>query len=169
LVLAAANVNAFAFDYKRGAGKAMTKRILFLCTGNACRSQMAHGWANALALPDVEFYSAGIQTHGLNPHAVTVMAESGIDISHHSSQLISEFDAINFDIIFTVCDHANQHCPTVSGAPEVICHQFDDPPALAKNCETEQQALGCYRQVRDQIKDWIAQMPNQLNNTNLGK
>ncbi|NRA52893.1 MAG: arsenate reductase ArsC [Gammaproteobacteria bacterium] len=141
----------------------MTKRVLFLCTGNACRSQMAHGWANALALPDVEFYSAGIQTHGVNPHAITVMAEAGIDISDHKSQLISEFDTISFDVIFSVCDHANKNCPTVSGAPLIICHQFDDPPALAKDAVTEQQALDCYRQVRDQIKAWIALMPSQLN------
>jgi len=140
----------------------MTTKVLFLCTGNACRSQMAHGWANALQLPDVELYSAGIETHGVNPHAITVMQESGIDISSHQSQLLSEFDHIEFDVIFAVCDKASKNCPTVSGSPRIICHQFDDPPALAKSTSDHQQALDCYRQVRDQIQTWVAQLPQQL-------
>lgn len=147
---------------KDRATKNMTTKVLFLCTGNACRSQMAHGWANALKLSGVEFYSAGIEKHGVNPHAITVMQESGIDISAHQSQLLSEFDDIDFNVIFAVCDKASENCPAVGANSKVICHRFDDPPMLAAKATSHQQKLDCYRQVRDQIQQWIAQLPQQL-------
>ena len=140
----------------------MTKKILFLCTGNSCRSQMAHGWANALKLPEFEFYSAGIERHGINPHAVKVMLEAGVDISDHQSQLLSEFDNIEFDLIFSVCDKASKTCPNNIGSAKMICHQFDDPPALALNITDPERQLDCYRAVRDQIQLWISQLPRQL-------
>lgn len=147
----------------------MTQRILFLCTGNACRSQMAHGWANSLMLPEVEFYSAGIEAHGINHHAVKVMLEAGIDISHHQSHRLSEFDDIEFDIIFAVCDKASQRWPTNVSKVEMICQRFDDPPALAKHYQEFRQQLDCYRSVRDQIQQWIFKLPQQLQQLNSKK
>jgi arsenate reductase len=135
--------------------------VLFLCTGNSCRSQMAEGWATKLALPNINFYSAGIQAHGLNPHAVEVMQESGVDISCHQSQLLSEFNHVKFDLVFAVCDKASENCPTFSYPAKIICHQFDDPPALARGLSAER-ALDSYRLVRDQIQGWISQLATQL-------
>ncbi len=140
-----------------------TTRVLFLCTGNSCRSQMAEGWAKSLDLPAVEFYSAGIEAHGLNPNAIEVMRESNIDISGHSSQLLSEFSDIEFDVVYAVCDHANKSCPSFSPDTQVICHQFDDPPKLADGLEDRRLILDCYREVRDQIQSWTASLPQQLN------
>ncbi|MBE1276625.1 arsenate reductase ArsC [Enterovibrio baiacu] len=137
-------------------------KVLFLCTGNSCRSQMAEGWANSLGLQDVEFYSAGIEAHGLNPNAIMVMQESGVDISGHRSELLSEFVDIEFDFVYAVCDHANKSCPSFDGHTQVICYQFDDPPKMAAATEDQAIALDCYRQVRDQIKDWIEELPQQL-------
>ncbi|MFT6986975.1 MAG: arsenate reductase [Psychromonas sp.] len=136
--------------------------VLFLCTGNSCRSQMAEGWAKSLNLENVEFYSAGIEAHGLNLNAVKVMQESGIDMNQHRSQLLSEFSDINFDLVFAVCDKANKNCPAFDGETQVICHQFDDPPKLAQGLTDETRVLDCYRQVRDQIKHWIDELSQQL-------
>ena len=137
-------------------------RVLFLCTGNSCRSQMAEGWAKSLNLPDVEFYSAGIEAHGLNPNAIKVMQESGVDISGHNSQLLSEFSDIEFDLVYAVCDNASKSCPSFNSKTQVICHQFDDPPKLAKGLKDKTLVLDCYRRVRDQIKNWIEELPQQL-------
>lgn len=126
-------------------------KILFLCTGNSCRSQMAEGWARALKSDCMEPYSAGIEKHGLNPYAVKVMKEAGVDISAQHSKLLSELDGIDFDYVVTVCGNAHESCPVFSGKTTVVHVGFDDPPRLAANCQTEDEKLDCYRRVRDEI------------------
>lgn len=131
--------------------------ILFLCTGNSCRSQMAEGWAKSLKGDQYNIYSAGIETHGLNPNAVKVMAEEGVDISNHTSENVNDLDVV-FDVVYTVCGHAHDTCPALSGAPKVVHVGFDDPPKLAKEASNEEEALEHYRRVRDEIKAFVEQM-----------
>lgn len=138
-------------------------KVLFLCTGNSCRSQMAEGWGKSLQNHNIECYSAGIEAHGLNPRAVAVMQEAGVDISGQQSQTLSQLAQHQFDVIFTVCDRAQQSCPQIKSDTRVIHHQFDDPPALAANARSEEEALGHFRQIRDEIKQWVMQIPAQLN------
>ena len=140
-------------------------RILFLCTGNSCRSQMAEGWARALRGDGIEAYSAGIETHGLNPRAVKVMAEAGVDISGHRSKIITELKDISFDYVVTVCGHAHENCPIFPGNTRVIHVGFDDPPRLAKDAKTEEEALAHYRRVRDEIRRFIESLPESLDNS----
>jgi len=137
-------------------------KILFLCTGNSCRSQMAEGWCRHLKSHLYNAYSAGIETHGLNPNAVRVMAEAGVDISAHRSQHVDELNNIHFDIVVTVCGHAHEHCPLFSNADRIVHVGFDDPPALAKKSVSEEDALNHYRRVRDEICDFIAAFPTSL-------
>lgn len=129
-------------------------KVLFLCTGNSCRSQMAEGWARALR-PDLEAFSAGVETHGLNPRAVQVMAEAGVDISGHRSQHIDEFVDVDLDLVVTVCDNARESCPVFPRNVQTIHRSFDDPPALAKGAESEEAALAPYRRVRDEIREFV--------------
>jgi arsenate reductase len=135
--------------------------ILFLCTGNSCRSQMAEGWGRALKGDIYNFWSAGIETHGLNPNAVKVMAEAGVDISGHTSDNVNDLD-VQFDVVFTVCGHADENCPYFPGAPRVIHVGFDDPPKLAKEARTEEEALGHYRRVRDEIRAFVEHIEDYL-------
>jgi arsenate reductase len=137
-------------------------KILFLCTGNSCRSQMAEGWARALKSDRIEPYSAGIEKHGLNPDAVAVMREAGIDITSQQSKTVADLGPIPLDIVITVCGHADEHCPTFPGAPKVIHVGFDDPPKLARTAATRDEALSHYRRVRDEIKDFVAKLPDGL-------
>ena len=138
-------------------------KVLFLCTGNSCRSQMAEGWAKALKGDTIEAYSAGIETHGLNPNAVKVMAEAGVDISGQPSKTTEAVKDISFDYVVTVCGHAHQTCPMwLSGKAKVIHAGFDDPPALAKTAKTEEEALAHYRRVRDEIRVFIESLPASL-------
>lgn len=137
-------------------------KILFLCTGNSCRSQMAEGWARHLKSDLIEAYSAGIETHGLNPNAVRVMAESGVDITSQRSKHVDDLKHILFDYVITVCDHAHESCPLFAGRAKIIHVGFDDPPRLAKEAKTEQAALDCYRRVRDQIRSFVAGLPGNL-------
>ncbi len=137
-------------------------RVLFLCTGNSCRSQMAEGWARALRGDALEAYSAGIEKHGLNPRAVWVMAEAGVDISGHRSQTVDELPVQEFDYVVTVCGHANEHCPLFSGKASVVHVGFDDPPKLAANATTEEEALGHFRRVRDEIRAFVETLPDAL-------
>jgi arsenate reductase len=130
-------------------------KVLFLCTGNSCRSQMAEGWARRLKGEVIEPYSAGIETHGLNPNAVKVMAEAGVDISGHRSKHLDELRDITFDYVVTVCDHASESCPVFPGKVKRLHVSFDDPPRLAKNAGTEQEALSHYRRVRDEIRAFV--------------
>lgn len=133
----------------------MKKKVLFLCTGNSCRSQMAEGWARHLRGDVIEPFSAGIETHGLNPYAVRVMAEAGVDISGHKSKLLSDLEGTDFDTVVTVCSNARETCPVFPGKAKVIHRGFDDPPQLAKSTRTEEEILDCYRRVRDEIRDYI--------------
>ena len=136
--------------------------VLFLCTGNSCRSQMAEGWARHLKGDVIEAYSAGIETHGLNPHAVQVMAEADVDISAHRSKHVDELKDIDFDYVVTVCDHAHESCPVFPGTTQVVHVAFEDPPRLAKDAKTEEEALDCYRRVRDEIRAFVESLPGSL-------
>jgi arsenate reductase len=139
------------------------KNILFLCTGNSCRSQMAEGWTRTLKGDVFEPYSAGIEAHGLNPLAVKVMAETGVDISSHRSQLVSELMDITFDIVITVCDHARENCPVFLGSAGTVIHKgFDDPPKLAEKAATEDEVLRIYRRVRDEIRLFVKSLPESI-------
>ena len=144
---------------KENAGKL---KILFLCTGNSCRSQMAEGWARRLKSDVVEPYSAGIEIHGLNPLAVKVMAEAGVDISGQRSKHFTELKDIRFDYVVTVCDDAYEKCPVFPGKTRVIHIGFDDPPRLAKQTSDEQEVLDIYRRVRDEIRDFISHIEDFL-------
>lgn len=139
------------------------KKILFLCTGNSCRSQMAEGFCRALQGDAFIPYSAGIETHGLNPFAVKVMAEAGVDISAHRSKLLSDFSGMEFDYIVTVCGHANETCPMPPSARTKVMHVgFDDPPKMAQQFDSEEDKLNCYRRVRDDIRKFIEKLPDML-------
>jgi arsenate reductase len=138
--------------------------VLFLCSGNSCRSQMAEGWARALKADVIEAYSAGLDTHGLNPLAVQVMSEAGVDISHHRSKNVSELVRVPFDYVVTVCGNANETCPMFPGKAKVVHVAFDDPPKLAKDAKSEEEALCHYRRVRDEIRRFVEQLPEALTN-----
>lgn len=139
-------------------------KILFLCTGNSCRSQMAEGWARHLKAERFEAYSAGVETHGLNPKAVQVMAEAGVDISGHRSRHIDKFGDVELDYVITVCGHAHESCPVFPGKTKVTHVGFDDPPRLAKEAATEEEALEHYRRVRDEIRAFVETLPESLGN-----
>ena len=138
-------------------------KILFLCTGNSCRSQMAEGWARHLKSDFIQPFSAGIEAHGLNLNAIKVMKEEGVDITQQKSQRIEEVETIPFDVVITVCGHADENCPVFSCSTKVVHHGFDDPPKLAQTAKTEKEALGHYRRVRDEIKAYIETLPEGLN------
>jgi arsenate reductase len=123
---------------------------------------MAEGWARHLKGDVIEPYSAGIETHGLNPNAVTVMAEAGVDISGHHSKHLDELRDIPFDYVVTVCDHAHESCPVFPGRTKVLHVGFDDPPRLAQNAKTEEEALEAYRRVCDEIRVFIETLPEAL-------
>lgn len=133
-------------------------RILVLCTGNSCRSQMAHGYLQRFAGNLAEVYSAGVETHGVNPRAIAIMKEDGIDISHHTSNNVDEYRDLSFDHVITVCDNAKEHCPWFPTTAQKYHHNFTDP---AKVTGTEEEVMRAFRQVRDEIKayckDFIAQ------------
>jgi len=141
-------------------------KVLFLCTGNSCRSQMAEGWARHLKGDYIDAYSAGIETHGLNPLAVKVMAEAGVDISGHRSKNVSELMDVPFNYVVTVCDNARESCPLFLGRAKVVHVGFDDPPRLAKDVKTEEEALVHYRRVRDQIRAFVLTLPESLLKSN---
>lgn len=130
-----------------------TKNILVLCTGNSCRSQMAHGYLEYLSKGKAHVYSAGIETHGLNPGAVSIMKEDGVDISFHTSNHVDEYTDIDFDYIITVCDHANQHCPYIPSKNAVrLHHNFSDP---SKVIGTEKEKHAAFLKTRNDIKDYF--------------
>lgn len=137
-------------------------RVLFLCTGNSCRSQMAEGWTRHLKGDQIEPFSAGIEAHGLNPDAVRVMAEAGVDISGHRSKRLSDLADWNFDVVVTVCDDASQRCPRFPGSARVVHMGFDDPPRLAAGARTEEERLAPYRRVRDEIRAFVETLPGWL-------
>jgi len=125
---------------------------------------MAEGWTRRLKSETIDAYSAGIETHGLNPSAVKVMAEAGVDISGHRSKHVDELKEIEFDYVITVCEHAAEHCPLFPGKGKIVHFGFDDPPRLAKEAKTDQEALDCYRRVRDEIKAFVEKLPDVLEN-----
>ncbi len=126
------------------------KNILVLCTGNSCRSQMAHGYLSLFVKGNAKIYTVGIQTHGLNKNAVSIMNEDGVDISNHTSNNVSEYDAINFDIILTVCDHAHENCPFIPSKNAIRIHQnFTDP---SKIIGTKKEIESVFLKTRDEIK-----------------
>lgn len=139
-------------------------KVLFLCTGNSCRSQMAEGWARHLKADVIEPYSAGIEAHGLNPNAVAVMKEAGVDITPQSSKTLNQLAGVEFDVVVTVCGHAHEHCPVFPGPAKTrIVHLgFDDPPKLARTAKTDEEALGHYRRVRDEIHDFVNKLPEAI-------
>ena len=130
----------------------MKKKILFLCTGNSCRSQMAEAWCRALQSDFFEAYSAGTEKHGMNPFAVQVMEELGIDMSRHYSKHVSELSETDFDYVVTVCGNAHESCPTFPARSRVVHLPFEDPPKMAQGYERAEEKLACYRRVRDAIK-----------------
>jgi len=137
----------------------MQIRLLFLCTGNACRSQMAEGWGRALLGDRFEVHSAGVRPHGLDPRAVAVMQEVGVNIADHRSKHVDEFGGGGFDVVVTVCDNAAGECPAYPGPVVRVHRAFDDPPRLARDAVDESQALAPYRRVRDEIRDFVAELP----------
>jgi arsenate reductase len=137
-------------------------KLLFLCTGNACRSQMAEGWTRHLKGDQIEVWSAGIETHGLDPKAVKVMAEAGVDISGQRSKHLSEVIDIPFDVVITVCDRARESCPLFPRPVKKIHSGFDDPPAMAKEAKSEEEVLEHYRRVRDEIRKFVERLPESL-------
>lgn len=135
--------------------------ILFLCTGNSCRSQMAEGWTRHLRGDIINAYSAGVETHGMNSRAMEVMYETGVDISDHHSKLVDELD-VEFDYVVTVCGNAKESCPMFPGKAKVVHVGFDDPPELTKNMTDEEAILEVYRRVRDEIKAFVKTLPESL-------
>ena len=140
----------------------MKQKILFLCTGNSCRSQMAEGWARHLRSDTIEPYSAGIETHGINPNAVVVMKEAGVDISNQRSKHVDDLADIAFDYVVTVCDHAHGHCPRFPGKAKIVHVGFDDPPRWAEGAQTVEEALYPYRRVRDELRDFVKTLPEAI-------
>ena len=137
-------------------------RILFLCTGNSCRSQMAEGWARALKCDCLEAYSAGLEKHGMNPFALKVMAEAGVDISQQYSKTPAEIGPVEFDYVVTVCGHADENCPVFPGKTHVLHVAFDDPPKLTRHLPDGEEKLAVYRRVRDEIRRFVETLPDSL-------
>jgi arsenate reductase len=135
------------------------KNILVLCTGNSCRSQMAHGYLKAFTKGHATVYSAGVETHGLNPRAVWAMDEDGIDISQHTSNHIDEYKGIDFDLVLTVCDHARETCPWFPSGAELIHHSFSDPSKLKG---TEEEIKAAFRKTRAEIKEYSQVLATQF-------
>jgi arsenate reductase len=139
-------------------------KILFLCTGNSCRSQIAEGFTRQLKKGEIEARSAGIEPKGIDPRAIKTMAEVGIDISSQSSTSIDEIKDIEFDYVITLCNNAQKTCPSFPSKTSVLHVGFEDPPKLAENARDEEEAMHHYRRVRDQIKTFVEQLPGTLVN-----
>jgi arsenate reductase len=134
-------------------------KVLFLCTGNSCRSQMAEGWARRLKADCIEPFSAGVQPHRMDTLAIAVMKEAGVDISRQRSKHVDELKDAAFDYVVTVCDDAREACPVFPGKAKVIHVGFDDPPRLASSAASDTEALGHYRRVRDEIRAFVETLP----------
>lgn len=129
------------------------KKILVLCTGNSCRSQIAEGYLRLYAGDKAVIYSAGVETHGVNPKAIATMAEDGVDISNHTSNHIDEYQSVDFDFVITVCDHAKERCPYLPTNAKKFHYNFPDP---AKATGTEQEVTEQFRAIRNMIKGWCS-------------
>ncbi len=134
------------------------EKILVLCTGNSCRSQIAEGFLRHFAGSRAEVYSAGIETHGVNPKAIQVMAEAGIDISAHTSNNVNEYADIDFDHVITVCDNAKESCPYFPSKAKKLHYNFPDP---AKATGTDEEVINEFRRARDLIKTYSAEFVNE--------
>ncbi len=137
-------------------------KILFLCTGNSCRSQMAEGFVRALKADVMEAWSAGTEPHGLDPLGVKVMSEVGVDIAAGRPKHVDEFEDVRFDYVVTVCDRAAGNCPVFRGGAKVMHVPFDDPPKLAARSADPDEALAHYRRVRDEIRAFVLNLPDAL-------
>ncbi len=137
-------------------------KLLFLCTGNACRSQMAEGWARHLKGEWFEVYSAGVEPHGVDPRAIRAMAEAGVDISGQQSKHLDTLEHLEFDYVVTLCGHAQKSCPFFPARTRVVHVGFDDPPKLARDARSEEEAMSHYRRVRDEIRDFVKKLPQFL-------
>jgi len=137
------------------------KNIMFLCTGNSCRSQMAEGFCRKYWSNEFNVYSAGTKKHGMNERAMKVMKEAGVDISSQYSKTVSELPDVKFDFVITVCDAAKETCPYFPGG-KIIHIGFQDPPALTKDMNDEEEILKIYRRVRDEIELSIKKLPESL-------
>ena len=137
-------------------------KILFLCTGNSCRSQMAEGWTRTLKGDQLEAYSAGIQPKGVDPRGVKVMAEAGIDISGQKSKDIDSLGSLEFEYVVTLCDNARESCPFFPAKTKRVHMGFEDPPLLADGAASEEEALVPYRRVRDEIRAFVKALPDSL-------
>jgi arsenate reductase len=134
-------------------------KVLFLCTGNSCRSQIAEGWASHLKGNIIDVYSAGIRPIGVSPRAIKVMAEAGVDISTQKSQHLDEFSEIDFDYVITLCDNAAENCPVFTGQAKVFHKPFEDPYFASGS---EEDIMETFRKVRNDIKEFIEMMPDNL-------
>jgi len=143
-------------------------RVLFLCTGNACHSQMAEGWARHLKGDSIEPYSAGVAPARLDPIAVRVMAEAEVDISGHRPKHVQELMGMDFDYVVTLCDSARENCPVFPGVVKVIHKGFGDPPTLALTARSEHEALQHYRRVRDEIRNFVESLPTEVTENGSG-
>jgi arsenate reductase len=137
----------------------MKPRVLFLCTGNSCRSQMAEGWARALIGDRVDALSAGVEAHGLNPRAVRVMQEAGVDISGQRSRTLEQLGTVVPDLVVTVCDNAAERCPVFPGRTAKVHHAFRDP---ARAQGTDDEVMAVFREVRDEIREFVEGLPELL-------
>ena len=137
-------------------------KVLYLCTGNSCRSQMAEGWTRHLKGDRFEPYSAGVEVKPVDPLAVRVMAEAGVDISSQRSKHVSEVIHVPFDYVITVCSHARETCPFFPGNARKVHIEFDDPPFLTRGTRDEEQKLAVYRRVRDEIRAFVKALPETL-------
>ncbi len=137
-------------------------KILFLCTANSCRSQMAEAWTRELIGDRIEAYSAGIEARGLDPDAVKAMAEAGVNIAGQRSKRADELRDVEFDYVVTVCGHARENCPIFPGKAKVFHVGFDDPPSLAAGARTEVERLAPYRRVRDEIREFVTRLPSLI-------
>jgi arsenate reductase len=137
-------------------------KVLYLCTGNSCRSQMAEGFTRHLVKDQIDAYSAGVAPKAIDPRAIKAMAEVGIDISRQQAKSTNDIKNMAFDFVITLCDNAQKTCPTFPAKTSVIHMGFEDPPKLAENSKSEAEALGHYRRVRDEIKVFVEQLPDIL-------
>jgi len=142
--------------------QAQKLKLLFLCTGNSCRSQMAEGWTRRLKADLIEPYSAGVEVSALDPRAVAAMKEKGVDISSQHSKPVQAVMHIDFDDVVTLCGHARETCPVFPGKTRVVHRGFDDPPQLAESAGNEEAAMSHYRRVRDEIRAFVERLPGAL-------
>ncbi len=146
---------------QKAAARIDMKNIMFLCTGNSCRSQMAEGWARKFWGHEFNVYSAGTKKHGMNERAMKVMKEAGVEISSHYSKTIDELPKVTFDYVVTVCDHAHENCPYFPEG-KIVHVGFQDPPALTREMKDEEEILTVYRRVRDEIHETIKNLKDYL-------